>query len=110
MNTSDAQTNGDAPLQNLEEWDDFLKTRYPEEQAANSSPRTFKATDPNKKEKEFRNYEADARATVREFYRLNHRHQTYDFVLAKKTEFLTGTPKEVATKLVEKLKFEARVI
>jgi electron transfer flavoprotein beta subunit len=28
----------------------------------------------------------------------------------KKTEFLTGNPKEVATKLVEKLKFEARVI
>jgi electron transfer flavoprotein beta subunit len=28
----------------------------------------------------------------------------------KKTEFLTGTPKEVAGKLVEKLKFEARVI
>ncbi len=26
------------------------------------------------------------------------------------TEFLTGTPKEIATKLVEKLKFEARVI
>lgn len=28
----------------------------------------------------------------------------------KKTEFLTGTPKEMATKLVERLKFEARVI
>jgi electron transfer flavoprotein beta subunit len=28
----------------------------------------------------------------------------------KKTEFLTGTPREMATKLVEKLKFEARVI
>jgi electron transfer flavoprotein beta subunit len=28
----------------------------------------------------------------------------------KKTEFLSGTPKEVAVKLVEKLKFEARVI
>ena len=28
----------------------------------------------------------------------------------KKTEFIAGTPKEVATKLVEKLKFEARVI
>lgn len=28
----------------------------------------------------------------------------------KKTEFLTGTPNEVATKLVEKLKFDARVI
>jgi len=31
-------------------------------------------------------------------------------VKTKKTEFLTGTPKEVAGKLVEKLKFEARVI
>jgi electron transfer flavoprotein beta subunit len=31
-------------------------------------------------------------------------------VKTKKTEFLTGTPKEVAAKLVEKLKFEARVI
>ena len=29
---------------------------------------------------------------------------------SKQTEFLTGTPKEVAAKLVEKLKFEARVI
>ena len=29
---------------------------------------------------------------------------------SKKTEFLTGSAKEVATKLVEKLKFEARVI
>jgi electron transfer flavoprotein beta subunit len=28
----------------------------------------------------------------------------------KKTEFITGTPKEVAAKLLEKLKFEARVI
>jgi electron transfer flavoprotein beta subunit len=28
----------------------------------------------------------------------------------KRTEYLTGTPKEVAAKLVEKLKFEARVI
>jgi electron transfer flavoprotein beta subunit len=28
----------------------------------------------------------------------------------KKTEFITGTPKEAATKLVEKLKHEARVI
>ncbi|HEY1423291.1 MAG TPA: electron transfer flavoprotein subunit beta/FixA family protein [Candidatus Acidoferrum sp.] len=31
-------------------------------------------------------------------------------VKTKKTEFLTGTPKETAAKLVEKLKFEARVI
>jgi electron transfer flavoprotein beta subunit len=31
-------------------------------------------------------------------------------VKSKKTEFITGTPKEIAAKLVEKLKFEARVI
>jgi electron transfer flavoprotein beta subunit len=31
-------------------------------------------------------------------------------VKSKKTEFLTGTPKEIAAKLIEKLKFEARVI
>ncbi len=31
-------------------------------------------------------------------------------VKTKKTEFLTGTPKEVAAKLVDKLKFEARVL
>jgi electron transfer flavoprotein beta subunit len=31
-------------------------------------------------------------------------------VKSKKTEFLSGPPKEVAAKLVEKLKFEARVI
>jgi len=29
---------------------------------------------------------------------------------SKKTEFLTGTPKEVAVKLVEKLRHEARVL
>lgn len=29
---------------------------------------------------------------------------------AKKTEYLTGTPKDIAAKLVEKLKFEARVM
>jgi electron transfer flavoprotein beta subunit len=31
-------------------------------------------------------------------------------IKTKKTEFLTGTPREAAAKLVEKLKFEARVI
>ena len=36
--------------------------------------------------------------------------QIYVPTKTKKTEFLTGTPKEVAAKLVEKLKFEARVL
>jgi inositol oxygenase len=71
------------PLENLDEWEDFLKTRYPE------SNNGFQAVDANKKKDQFRNYEADARPTVREFYRLNHRNQTFEFVQAKKREFLT---------------------
>jgi inositol oxygenase len=67
-----------APLSNLQEWEDFLKVRYPETTAASSKPK-----------EQFRNYEAGARPSVREFYRLNHRHQTYDFVQAKKREFLS---------------------
>jgi inositol oxygenase len=37
----------------------------------------------------FRNYAAEARQTVKEFYRLNHRYQTLDFVLKKKAEYLS---------------------
>ena len=42
-----------------------------------------------KKPEEFRNYAAEARSSVREFYRLNHTHQTLDFVLGKKKEYLS---------------------
>lgn len=73
------------PLAGLEEWEDFLKDRYPEHAPA---AQPFQATNPAKKKEEFRNYEANARPSVREFYRLNHRHQTYDFVQAKRKEFL----------------------
>ncbi len=73
------------PLAGLEEWEDFLKDRYPEPAPATQP---FQATNPAKKKEEFRNYEADARPSVREFYRLNHRHQAYDFVQAKRKEFL----------------------
>lgn len=76
-------TNEKTPLQSLDEWEDFVKEVYPE-----PGKPAFKATDPNKKKEEFRNYEADARPTVREFYRLNHTNQTHEFVLAKRKEFL----------------------
>ena len=89
MANSSRTADPNAPLANLEEWDEFLKTRYPESATPTQPAMPFKATDANKKEEEFRNYEADARPTVREFYRLNHRHQTYDFVQSKKREFLT---------------------
>src|SRR5205823_5345996 len=74
------------PLANLEEWEDFLKERYPE--PSNQQP-PFHATNPAKEKTQFRNYEANARPSVREFYRLNHRHQTHDFVQSKRKEFLS---------------------
>jgi inositol oxygenase len=81
------------PLDGLEEWEEFLKERYPEPAAAVSTNTTapakaFQTVNSAKKKEEFRNYEADARPTVREFYRLNHRHQTYDFVQSKRKEYL----------------------
>lgn len=58
-----------------EAWEEFIvEAVYPEPQA--------------KAREDYRNYDNPARATVREFYRQNHRHQTYDFVLAKKREYL----------------------
>jgi inositol oxygenase len=82
----EAQPSGHSPLQDLEEWEDFLRVRYPEPAQAPAKP--FQAVDPNKKAEEFRNYEADARPTVREFYRQNHLHQTHEFAEAKRKEFL----------------------
>jgi len=71
------------PLASLDEWEDHLKERYPEGEAKSAF------TDPEKKKEEFRNYEAETRDTVKEFYRLNHRYQTLNFVKAKKQEFLS---------------------
>lgn len=59
------------PLGSLDQWDDFVKSRY----------------NPDKKPEEFRNYE-ETTPGVREFYRLNHTYQTREFVLGKKREYL----------------------
>ncbi|MEY2407966.1 MAG: inositol oxygenase, partial [Verrucomicrobiota bacterium] len=72
---------------------DFLKTRYPKPAPSSSQP--FVTTDPQKKPEQFRNYETDARPTVREFYRLNHRHQTREFGLAKRAEYLSRSRREM---------------
>jgi len=87
-------SNTNTPLANLEEWEDFLKVRYPESAATAAKP--FQATEPNKTKEQFRDYEADARPSVREFYRLSHRHQTYDFVQAKKKEFLSRARRKMS--------------
>lgn len=64
-------TNGN-PLQSLDEWDDFVASRYQE----------------GRSEEEFRNHSVDANPGVTEFYRQNHANQTLQFVLAKRREYL----------------------
>ena len=60
-----------APMESLEDWDDFLEGRYKE----------------GKSQEEFRQYDATATSGVAEFYRLNHEHQTVDYVLGKEKEY-----------------------
>lgn len=59
------------PLDDLEQWDEFLEGRYKE----------------GKSEVEFRQYDAQANPGVAEFYRLNHQHQTVAFVLDKEQQY-----------------------
>ena len=77
--------NKEGPLSNVDEWDDEVRRRYPTQRAAENP---FRATDPDKKPNAFRNYEAEARACVKEFYRQNHTHQTLEFNRAKRAEYL----------------------
>jgi inositol oxygenase len=76
----------ESPVAGIEQWEDFLRERYPQPVP---SEKPFQAVDPGKQPEQFRNYEASARPSVREFYRLNHRGQTYEFAQAKRREYLT---------------------
>ncbi len=67
------------PLGHLDEWEDDLLRRYPDPEVI----ATGKATE------EYRDYDNTERDTVKEFYRLNHKYQTYDFVMKKREEFLS---------------------
>jgi len=62
----------------IEAWEEDLLKRYPEkeEECSVSDDGTF------------RDYEAETRPEVREFYRLNHRHQTLEFAKQKKAQYL----------------------
>jgi inositol oxygenase len=71
------------PLTHVDDWEEALAARYPAGSADSPPP-----TGPAKGKEEFRNYRDSVRPCVREFYRLNHAHQTLEFVLAKKKEYL----------------------
>ena len=84
MAISGKSNESENPLGDLEEWDDFIKERYPKPAKKNS----LVGTNPEKKEEQFRDYETGARDSVKEFYRLNHRGQTLDFVRKKRSDYL----------------------
>jgi len=65
------------PLASLDEWEDDLLRRYPEPQQ------------PAAAGKSFRNYAAEDRPSVKKFYELNHRFQTFEFVVAKRAQYLS---------------------
>jgi inositol oxygenase len=74
-----------APLKDLDEWEEDIIQRYPEPGMIAKE----KATE------EFRNYESTVKDSVREFYKLNHTYQTYDFVTQKKADYLKFDKKEM---------------
>ena len=73
------------PLKSLDDWEDDVLERYPEP----DSIATAKSAD------EYRNYDDPARDTVKEFYRLNHTYQTYNFVQEKRNDYLQFNKKEM---------------
>jgi len=70
------------PMNHLDDWEESLHARYPAVETTTVLAESAKTAEA------FRNYADDVRPTVREFYRLNHRHQTLDFVLEKKRQYL----------------------
>ncbi len=85
--------NNDAnPLASLDEWEDDLLRRYPEKLPAEAVPtasvQSQSVVDAATGEKVFRDYAAEARDSVKKFYYLNHRYQTFDFVQGKRDQYL----------------------
>lgn len=72
---------GNGPLEDLDDWEDDLRRRYPE-------PVNEFAPGADKAKEAFRDYRAEAKPAVKEFYRLNHKHQTVAFVRQKRAEYL----------------------
>ena len=87
MSTNPNSASGEekVPLSSLDEWEKDVLQRYPDPSAINNE----------KNEEEFRNYEETVKDSVKEFYRLNHTYQTYDFVIQKKEEYLKFNKKEM---------------
>src|SRR5688500_6939244 len=78
------------PLKSLDEWEESLVERYP------TPASKLVGTNPDKTKEQFRNYEAKTPPGVSEFYRLNHTNQTYDYVQAKRKEYLSRSRRQMS--------------
>jgi inositol oxygenase len=72
-------------LQSLDHWEEDILERYPDPESIAQGKET----------NEYRNYEDPKRETVKEFYRLNHTYQTYDFVQEKRADYLRFNKKKM---------------
>ncbi|MFT3935411.1 MAG: inositol oxygenase family protein [Chitinophagaceae bacterium] len=82
MNTNNVEA---LPLKSLDEWEEDVLRRYPDPESIAKDKST----------EEYRNYETPQRDTVKEFYRLNHTYQTYEFVQEKRADYLKFDKKEM---------------
>jgi len=92
MSSPAGRVDADNPLQDLDHWEEFLQDRYPENENAELARVNGHANENGKWKRDarqFRDYRKEARPTVKEFYRLNHRYQTLEFVESKRREFLS---------------------
>jgi inositol oxygenase len=80
-------TENPRPLASLDDWEEDLLRRYPEtlDHALSTTPEMVNAKPPAA----FRDYKSDTKPSVQEFYRLNHRFQTFDFVQQKRSQYLS---------------------
>ncbi len=62
--------NSAGPLDNIDQWDDHVRSRYRE----------------GRKQEEFRVFDESSPQGVKDFYLLNHRHQTHAFAKAKRAQ------------------------
>jgi inositol oxygenase len=63
--------NPTGPLESLEQWDDHVRSRYQE----------------GRREEDFRRFDESSPQGVKDFYMLNHRHQTHAFAKAKRAQY-----------------------
>ncbi len=75
-------------MSDIDAWEDELKLRYPNPKNDSGTKSDLSTDRPQKSRDTFRDYAAESRESVKEFYRLNHARQTYAFAQVKRRQYL----------------------